>query len=149
MTCPLIYNKLDVSAECIQTNELIKMIIGTGIDIVDICRIRRSLNSCGELFKDRVFTGTEQSYSSTLKDDTTCLSEYFAAKEALAKAIGTGFSDGIALKEVEVTRPSGASPEVKLYGKALQTATELGVKRVLLSLAHEANLAVAFVVLEG
>lgn len=123
--------------------------IGTGIDIVDSHRIRRSLLRHGEEFSERVFTMNERLYCSSKRNEHAYFAEFFAAKEALVKALGTGFIDGITLMDVEVTTRVDGRPEIKLYGKALQKASELNVKKISLSLSHATRFAVAFVILDG
>ena len=94
-------------------------------------------------------TRDERLYCSSKRYEHTHFSEFFAAKEAFVKALGTGFIDGITLMDVEVIIRGDGRPEIKLYGKALQKASELNVKKISLSLSHETRFAVAVVVLDG
>lgn len=125
------------------------MIIGIGTDIVSIERIKKALTSFGDRFIEKVFTDREASYSKDKKEEAEALAACFAAKEAVLKALGTGISNGIGFKDVEVSRKQGKRPEVKLNGKAKVAAESLGVKNIHLSISHDAGLAVAFVVVES
>lgn len=118
-------------------------IVGHGIDIVEVERIARLVQEHGERFLERVFTPGERAYSESKKRRDEHLAGRFAAKEAVLKALGTGWRDGIAWTDVEVvSMPSGA-PEIRLYGKAAQGAAGVGAKSWWLSISHTAEHAVA------
>jgi holo-[acyl-carrier protein] synthase len=126
------------------------MILGIGIDIVEVARIRAALVNprTGGRFRERVFTETEIAYCSRRRNGHESFAARFAAKEATMKALGHGFGQGIGWREIEVVRGDGA-PSVRLYGGAQQYADALGVRRVHLSLTHTADLAIAYVIAEG
>jgi len=125
------------------------MIIGVGTDIVRVERIRRALEDLhtGGRFRERVFTGREIDYCAARNRAELSFAVRFAAKEAAMKALGRGFGDGIAWREIEVVRES-ERPQLVLHGKAKERADALGVTHWHLSLSHTATDALAFVVAE-
>jgi holo-[acyl-carrier protein] synthase len=125
------------------------MIIGSGIDLVEIRRIRHSIDRYGSRFLDRVFTGAEQAYCLRKRNSAESFAARFAAKEAGAKALGTGISFGVSWLEIEVVREPGGRPTLRFHGRAAQIAARLGFARAALSLTHTAELAAASVVLEN
>ncbi len=126
------------------------MIVGTGIDATEIRRIRDSIERFGSRFLRRVFTAEEQAYClRKRKKSAESFAARFAAKEACAKALGTGISRGITWLEIEVRRAPGAHPTLCLHGRAAQRAARLGVTHISLSLTHSGSLALASVVLES
>jgi holo-[acyl-carrier protein] synthase len=112
-----------------------------GVDIVEIARVEDSLRRFGDRFRRRVYTLTELSESG---ERGPSLAARFAAKEAAIKALG---SPALALHEIEVVRPVGCRPEIRLRGRAAARAAELGVQELALSLSHSREYAVAMVVL--
>lgn len=124
------------------------MIVGSGIDLVEIERIQRSVDRYGARFLNRVYTPAEQAYCLRKRASAESFAARFAAKEAAAKALGTGISRGVNWLEIEVVREPGGRPRVVLHGRAAQFAARLGATRVALSLSHTAALAMASVVLE-
>jgi holo-[acyl-carrier protein] synthase len=124
------------------------MIVGSGIDLVEIDRIQRSLDRFGARFLDRVYTPGEQAYCLRKRHAAESLAARFAAKEAGAKALGTGMSYGVTWVEIEVVREPSGRPTLRFLGRAAEMARELNVRRAALSLSHTGNLSVASVVLE-
>jgi holo-[acyl-carrier protein] synthase len=124
------------------------MILGTGIDIVEIDRVSRSIERFGDRFLQRIFTAGEIAYCSRKKNAAESYAARFAAKEAGAKALGTGIQHGVSWQELEVRREPGGRPTLHLSGRAGQIASRMGVRRVSLSLTHSTNLAMASVHLE-
>ena len=123
------------------------MIIGIGFDLCEISRIERQLQN--ERFLPRYFAAEEQAYINTRGPGRAAsAAACFAAKEALVKALGTGF-DGIALKDVAVLHQKNGRPYFELRGLAKERATDLGVTNMHLSLSHDHGMAGAFCVLEG
>ncbi len=122
------------------------MIVGIGFDLVEIKRIERAIGRWGDKFIDRILTKSEKKHAP--KDIARYVASRFAAKEALVKALGTGFSRGISLKHIEVISKPDTPPEIKLTHKAEEIANKLKVKRIMLSISHEKNIAGAMVVLE-
>lgn len=126
------------------------MVLGTGIDLIEIERIDESIRRFGDRFLSKVFTSEEISYCSQKKKNAAeSFAARFAAKEAGAKALGTGISHGVSWLEIEVRREPGQRPTLAFHGRALEIATQLGVKRASLSITHTRKDAMAFVVLEG
>ncbi len=124
------------------------MILGIGLDLAEIPRIRDSLERFGERFTSRVLTAAEAAGMPEV-DPAPYVAARFAAKEAAAKALGTGFSQGVTQTSIEVlSLPSGA-PTLKLHGKALEIASTMGVERMHISLTHGRDIAAATVILEG
>ena len=125
------------------------MIVGTGVDITEVPRIRQLLERYGERFLRRVFTSEEIRYCSGKPNVAERLAARFAAKEAAMKAIGTGLRGGITWKDMEVVRQPGQRPMLEYHGRAAEIAAKLGCKRTHLSISHTAEQAIAHVILEG
>jgi holo-[acyl-carrier protein] synthase len=125
------------------------MLVGTGIDLVEVPRIARSIERFGERFLHRVFTEEEIAYCRAKATAAESFAARFAAKEAGAKALGTGIQHGVTWKELEVRREPGGRPILHMSGRARAIAGQLGVTRVSLSLTHTAMLAMAAVHLEA
>lgn len=125
------------------------MIVGSGIDLVEIARIQQSLERFGPRFLNRVFTSAEQAYCMRKRNAAESLAARFAAKEAAAKALGTGISRGVNWLEIEVVREPGGRPNLLFHGRAAQIAAQLGVAHAALSITHTATLSMANVVLEN
>jgi len=124
------------------------MIVGTGIDLVEIDRISRSIERYGPRFLNRIYTSAEQAYCLRKRKSAESFAARFAAKEAGAKALGTGISFGVTWLEIEVVRELSGRPSIRFHGRAAQIAKRLGVTRAALSLTHTATVAQASVVLE-
>ncbi len=126
------------------------MILGLGTDLIEVERIQRSLNRFGEHFLQRVYTPAEIAYcQGRQKTAAESFAARFAAKEAGAKALGTGISRGVSWQEFEVRRARGHAPELHLHGRAEEIAAALGILHLALSLTHTRGLALAVVVAEG
>lgn len=124
------------------------MVIGIGTDIIEIDRIQRSVGRYGEAFLRRVFTPGEIAYCQARKNSAESFAARFAAKEAGAKALGTGISRGVNWREFEVRRAPGQRPELHLSGRASEIAAALGIRRLALSLTHSRTEAMAVVIAE-
>ena len=125
------------------------MIVGSGIDLVEISRIQQSLERFGKRFLDRVYTAAEQAYCLRKRNAAESLAARFAAKEAGAKALGTGISRGVSWLEIEVVREPGGRPAIRFHGRAAEIARNLGVANVALSITHTGTLSMASVVVES
>jgi holo-[acyl-carrier protein] synthase len=123
-------------------------IIGIGLDATDIPRVANLLERYGDRFLRRVFTDGEISYCTKRRDPVPHLAGRFAVKEAAMKALGTGQSQGVLWKDIEVVR-QGGPPRLKLQGGAARRAESMGVKQSLVTITHSELLAVAQVVLMG
>jgi holo-[acyl-carrier protein] synthase len=124
------------------------MIIGTGIDIVEVERIAAAIERFGERFLARIYTAEERRYCEARAHRIERFAARFAAKEAGMKALGTGLSRGVSWVDVQVGREPGGRPVLAFAGKAAEVAAQMGVARVALSLSHTAGHAVAQVILE-
>jgi holo-[acyl-carrier protein] synthase len=127
---------------------VISMLIGTGVDLIEIERIAQSIERYGDRFLHRIFTDQEIAYCSRKRGSAESFAARFAAKEAGAKALGTGISRGVTWNELEVERQPGGRPTLQLRGRAALLATQLGVRTISLSLTHTATLAMASVMME-
>jgi holo-[acyl-carrier protein] synthase len=124
------------------------MVIGVGTDLIEIARIAQSVDRFGERFLRRVFTPREIEYCRQKKNAAESFAARFAAKEAGAKALGTGISRGVGWLELEVTRSPGERPMLQLTGRAAARAHSLGVAHIALSLTHSRDVALAVVIME-
>jgi holo-[acyl-carrier protein] synthase len=125
------------------------MIIGTGIDIIEIERIEKAFDRRGTRFRDRIFTPGEIVYCEAQGSKYASYAARFAAKEAAMKALGKGWFDGISWTDIETVRTESGPPTLQFYGSALDRLNELSGNRIHLSLSHSRDLAIAQVVLEG
>ena len=124
------------------------MIIGIGIDLVEIERIKNIWQRYGFKFAQRILHASELSCLPQ-GNPVLFLAGRFAAKEAAVKALGTGFSQGIGPAQVETVSGPGGKPNLLLHGEALQQAQAMGVTRCHVSISHDRSSAVAVVVLES
>ena len=124
------------------------MIVGTGIDIVEIKRIKNILNKWGDRFLKRIYTEKEKKYCEKKKNMYIHLAARFAAKEALVKMLGTGMKQ-IKWTEIEITNNRKGKPEINLYGKALLIAKQQEISIIHISISHEKEYAVAQVIGES
>ena len=124
------------------------MILGTGVDLAEVPRIRSSIERYGERFIRRIYTPLEIAYVERKANRFERYAARFAAKEAGMKAIGTGWSHGVLWKDFEVTNLPSGQPTLRLHGVAAQIAERRGVRKIALSLTHTAELAMAHVILE-
>ncbi len=125
------------------------MICGIGIDIAEIERIRHIFERFGKRFTDKILTSEEQKKLSSYRDPAPHLATLWAAKEAGAKALGTGFSHGIHPQCFEIIHSVSGKPEIQLRKAALAHAKKLGVTKAHISLSHEKGISAATVILEG
>ncbi len=126
------------------------MIAGTGTDLIEISRVSDSIARYGERFLQRIYTPAEIRYCQRKKKNAAeSFAARFAAKEAGAKALGTGIAKGVAWNEIEVTHLPGGRPTLLLHGRAAARAAAMGVTAAHLSLSHARDLAIAVVVLES
>ena len=125
------------------------MVLGIGVDVVEVARLSRALEKHPVRLEERVFTAEERSDCAGRVDRDLALAARFAAKEACLKALGTGWAGGVSFLQVEVQRDAAGRPSLRLHGRAAETAAGLGVTATHLSLSHQPSVAVAVVVLEG
>jgi holo-[acyl-carrier protein] synthase len=125
------------------------MIVGTGIDIAEVPRIRRAIERFGDRFIQRIYTEGEILFCDSKANRAERYAARFAAKEAAMKALGTGWNHGVRWRDCEVTRMPGGRPTLTFHGKAAEFAAKLGAKNAALSLSHTAEQAIAQVILES
>jgi holo-[acyl-carrier protein] synthase len=126
------------------------MILGTGIDMVEIERVARSIERYGSRFLERVYTPGEIAYCQRKRRNAAeSFAARFAAKEAAAKALGTGIGFGVTWREIEVGREPAGRPLLLLHGRAAEIAEAMGVRNSSLSITHTGTEAMAMVLLEG
>src|ERR1700678_4638573 len=110
------------------------MIVGTGVDIAEVTRIRESIERFGERFLRRIFTDGEIRYCERKASRFESYAARFAAKEAGMKALGTGWSRGVHWRDIELVRPRGQRPTIRFHGEAAAVAARLGTKNIALSI---------------
>lgn len=123
-------------------------ILGVGVDMVDIHRIAELRQRHGERMQNIIFRPEEAAYCLSRANPDECLAARFAAKEAVMKAMGTGWAEGVAFMGIEVVRHDGGKPEIRLHGSTAEKAKDLGVGKIHLSLSHARAAAIAQVVIE-
>jgi holo-[acyl-carrier protein] synthase len=125
------------------------VIIGLGIDISEIDRMREAIERRGQALVKRVFTPAEISYCEQHRDPFERFAARFAAKEAAMKALGTGWRRGVRWVDIEVARMPSGRPELRLHGVAKEIAARMGVGHISLSITHSGNIAFAQVIFES
>ncbi|MCA9243607.1 MAG: holo-ACP synthase [Phycisphaerales bacterium] len=118
-------------------------VIGHGIDIVECARIERLWREHGDVFLDRVYTATEKAYCLAARDTAVRLSGRFAVKEAVLKALGTGWRGGIAWTDIETIADEFGKPVTTLSNLTAEIAQRQSVRRWLVSISHTRELAIA------
>lgn len=127
-------------------------IVGTGVDMIEVERVQQALSrlGTGDRFRQRVFTESEIAYcESRGRLLYQSYAARFAAKEAVMKALGTGWNRHVGWNDIEVLRQRGRAPMIVLHGKAAEFAGRCGIARIHLSLSHTASFAIACVTAEG
>lgn len=127
------------------------MKIKNGIDLVMVSRIERAYERQGEAFLKKVFTDYERAYAIRKNGSIRweSLAAFFAAKEAISKAFGSGFAEGVHLLEIEIRHDASGAPFYELSGATLETFIQLGFSETTLSISHDAQFAVASCILYG
>jgi holo-[acyl-carrier protein] synthase len=124
------------------------MILGIGIDIIEVARIASSFEKFGERFVNRILHADEIAYCLSHKAPAPFLAARFAAKEAISKAFGTGIGASLGWQDMEIRRKTSGEPFVVLHGKGKKLFKSRRAKRLLVTLSHTANYAAATAVLE-
>jgi holo-[acyl-carrier protein] synthase len=124
------------------------MIVGTGVDLAEVPRIKASIERYGGKFIGRIYTPAEIAYVERKANKFERYAARFAAKEAGMKAIGTGWRRGVTWQDFEVANLPSGKPTLLLHGVAAKVAEELGVKNISLSITHTSELGMAHVILE-
>lgn len=125
------------------------MIVGIGVDIVQVSRVKKVLDRHQQRFVERILHPNELAVYANHRQPLAYFAKRYAAKEALAKALGTGIAKGVNFFEIETQLDELGKPHLILHGTTLEKATQLGVKQLFISLSDEQDYAVANVVLEG
>ncbi len=125
------------------------MIIGIGSDILEVARLRAELKNDGDAFRQEIFTPCEIEYCDSKRYPERHYAARFAAKEATLKALSTGKEQGISWHDIEVRNDRNGQPYIVLSGKARDLAYEMRAGRILVSLSHTSEWALANVVLES
>ncbi len=125
------------------------MIIGLGVDIAEVERVKAAINRHGESFLRRIYTPDERAYCEKFRNKYERFAGRFAAKEAAMKALGTGWRRGIRWTDIEVARQKGGKPSLELHGAARKLADEMGVQHISVSITHTATQALAQVIFEA
>jgi holo-[acyl-carrier protein] synthase len=124
------------------------MIVGLGVDIAEVARVKAAIERRGQAFLRRVFTPAEIEYCEQFKNKFERYAGRFAAKEAAMKALGTGWRAGVRWVDLEVVRETSGRPTLEISGEAARIAKRLGVKRIVLSITHTETQALAQVIFE-
>ena len=125
------------------------MILGTGIDLVEVARVAAACTKTGDAFIERVLRPEEWAYCCRHKDPMPCVAARFAAKEAVAKAFGTGIGALLGWQDMEILRRDSGQPYVVFHGRGQQLFNSRGGRALHLSLTHTAYYAAATAILEG
>ena len=124
------------------------MIIGTGVDLCEVGRMREAIERHGQRILNRVFTEAEVAYAQRKANRFERFAARFAAKEAGMKALGTGWRGGLGWRDLEVKNLPSGRPTLALHGKAAEIAEKLGVRNISLSITHTGEQAMALVIFE-
>jgi holo-[acyl-carrier protein] synthase len=124
------------------------MIVGTGVDLAEVERIREAITRFGDRFINRIYTEREIAYVQRKANRFERYAARFAAKEAGMKALGTGWRRGIQWKDFEVANLPSGRPTLQLHGEAKKIAQDIGVTSIHLSLTHTAKDGLAYVIFE-
>jgi holo-[acyl-carrier protein] synthase len=125
------------------------VIVGAGIDVAEVRRVREAIERYGRRFTERIYTPAEIAYVERKANRYERYAARFAAKEAGMKALGTGWRQGIRWQDFEVVNLASGRPTLRLHGTAARLAEGLGVSQAWVSLTHTAEVAMAQVILEG
>lgn len=123
------------------------MIIGVGTDIIEVDRIEKAIEKTSSFF-DKIYTAKEQAYYKEKHKRVETLAGFFSAKEAVSKALGTGFRS-FGMKDIEIIPNALGKPQVYLYNQAKELAEQLGIKDIHISISHCRSYATAFAIAEG
>jgi len=125
------------------------MIIGTGIDIIRVSRVRKLAERFPDRIGKKVFTTGELQYCLEKADAAVSLAGRFAAKEAVMKALGTGWRSGVRFIDIEVVRAENGRPSIQLHGKVAKLARDRGIATIHISISHDGDIAIATAIAEG
>lgn len=124
------------------------MIKGVGTDLIELTRIARLFSAYGDRLLHKLFTSEERSYFAGWADPVPRIAGRFAAKEAVMKALGTGWAEGVRWRDIEVIRHPSGKPEIVLHGRCLEIFASMGAERAYCTITHSRDYAMAVVVFE-
>ncbi len=124
------------------------MVLGVGVDIISISRMKDAVETGGKAFLNKTFTAQEQQQAETHSNPTAYFAMTFAAKEAIFKTFGIGWESGVQLTEISVTQGKHGEPIPVLTGRFAELASQRGAAKVLLSLSYDGDYAVAVAILD-
>lgn len=124
-------------------------VVALGLDLMGIDRIEEVVAQRGERFLDRVFTPQERAYCERRHRPATHYAARYAVKEAVMKVLGTGWSNGVRWRDIEVLRAPGQAPEVLLHGESAAIARARGIERIHVTITHDGGIAAAVAVGES
>lgn len=124
-------------------------VVGIGVDIIEVARIRASLERHGGRFHAKICTAGEAEYCTRMRDPAPFFAARFAAKEAVSKALGTGIGAACGWLDIEVRRKASGEPFIVLHGAGAETAKRLRIEQVLVTLSHTEHYACAQAVAVG
>jgi len=125
------------------------MIVGLGVDVVEIVRIRRTMERFGKRFSERILSAEELRHGGHARDPARSMARFFAVKEATAKALGTGFAQQVAPRQISLYHHTSGQPAIRLSGAARNRFQYLEGQRCHVSLTHDAGVVVAVVIIES
>jgi len=124
------------------------MIIGTGIDIIEVGRIKNSIQKYSDRFKKKIFTQKEIDYCHSEADPAKHFAARFTVKEAVLKCFGTGMTGGILWRDIEVDKLNSGQPVLNLHGNGKKLFNQLNLKHIHISITHDKTYAVAHAIAE-
>ena len=124
------------------------MIFGTGIDIIEVGRIKKSIQRYSDRFEQKVFTQKEIDYCHSQADPAKHFAARFSVKEAVLKCFGTGITGGVFWKDIEVDKKKSGQPVLNLHGKGKKLFNQLKLKHIHISITHDKSYAVAHAIAE-
>ena len=124
------------------------MIFGTGIDIIEVNRIKNSIQKYSDRFKKKIFTQKEIDYCHSQADPAKHFAARFTVKEAVLKCFGTGMTGGILWKDIEVDKLNSGQPVLNLYGNGKKLFNQLNLKHIHVSITHDKTYAAAHAIAE-
>ena len=124
------------------------MIFGTGIDIIEVGRIKKSIQRYSDRFEQKVFTQKEIDYCHSQADPAKHFAARFSVKEAVLKCFGTGITGGVLWKDIEVDKKKSGQPVLSLHGKGKKLFNQLKLKHIHISITHDKSYAIAHAIAE-
>ena len=124
------------------------MIFGTGLDIIEVDRIKNSIDKFSPKFEQRVFTSSEISYCKSQGDPAKHFAARFAVKEAVSKCLGTGITGALGFQDMEISNKDTGQPVLKMTGKGKELFQKLKLKSIHISISHDRTYAIAHAIAE-